>query len=102
MVRTNQFERVYRRWKEKRLTQKEAADVLEMSERTLRRYVVRYRDEGKDGLLDRRLGKCSPRRASAEERTEVVALYRDLYPRRNVRHFYEAYKERHGGARSYG
>ena len=101
MVRTNQFERVYRRWKEGKLTQAEAAAQLEMSERTFRRYVVRYSEEGKEGLLDKHLGRCSPRRASEEERAEAVALYRDLYPRRNVRHFYEAYKERHGGVRSY-
>ena len=31
----------------------------------------------------------------------MVALYRDLYPQRNVAHFYEAYTERHGGKRSY-
>lgn len=101
MVRTNQFDRVYRRWKEKRLTQKEAAVALEMSERTFRRYVVRYRDEGKEGLLDRRLDRTSPRRASTEEVSEVVALYRDRYPERNIRHFYEAYSESHGGKRSY-
>ena len=80
MVRTNQFERVYRRWKEKKLTQAEAAKQLEMSERTFRRYVVRYREGGMGGLLDRRLSKASPRRACAEERSEVVALYRDRYP----------------------
>ena len=101
MVRTNQFERVYRRWRERKLTQAEAGERLEMSERTFRRYVARYGEEGKEGLLDRRLGKLSPRRASEEEIAEVVALYRDCYPRRNVRHFYEAYTERHGGARSY-
>ena len=50
MVRTNQFERVYRRWKEKKVTQVEAARQLEMSERTLRRYVVRYESEGFWGL----------------------------------------------------
>ena len=102
MVRTNQFERVYRRWKERKLTQVEAAAALEMSERTFRRYVVRYREEGMQGLLDRRLGKPSPRRGREEEVAEVVALYGDHYRGRNIRHFYEAYSERHGGRRSYG
>ena len=101
MVRTNQFKRVYDGWKGRKLTQAQAALQLEMSERTFRRYVVRYGEEGKQGLLDRRLGKTSPRRAGAEEVSEVVTLYVDRYPRRNVRHFYEAYRERHGGARSY-
>ena len=49
MVRTNQFERVYRRWKERKVTQQEAAAQLEMSERTFRRYVMRDRDEGVAG-----------------------------------------------------
>ena len=101
MVRTNQFERVYRRWKDRKLTQGEAAVQLEMSERTFRRYVVRYTNQGSEGLLDRRLGRLSPRRAGEEEVSDVVALYRDRYPSRNIRHFYEAYKESHGGGRSY-
>ena len=67
----------------------------------MRRYIVRYRGEGTEGLLDRRLGKVSPRRAPQQETSEMVALYRDLYPQRNVAHFYEAYTERHGGNRSY-
>ncbi len=102
MVRTNQFERVYRRWEERKLTQVEAATALEMSERTFRRYVVRYSEEGIQGLLDGRLDKPSPRRARGEEVQEVVALYKDRYPGRNIRHFYEAYEDVHGGGRSYG
>ena len=100
-VRMNQFKRVYDRWKQKKLTQKEAAEQLGVTQRTFRRYVVRYRNEGTEGLLDRRLGKVSPRRAPQQETSELAALYRDLYPQRNVAHFYEAYVERHGGKRSY-
>ena len=97
----NQFKKVYDRWKQKKLTQKEAAEQPGITERTLRRYIVRYRGEGTEGLLDRRLGKVSPRRAPQQETSEMVALYRDLYPQRNVAHFHEAYTERHGGKRSY-
>ena len=101
MVRTNRFELVYKRWKERKLTQAGAGERLEMSERTFRRYVVRYEEEGKQGLGDRRLGKPSPRRASRQEVSSLVALYRDCYPNRNIRHFYEVYEERHGGTRGY-
>ncbi len=101
MVRTNRFELIYKKWKERKLTQAEAGERLEMSERTFRRYVVRYEEQGKQGVLDRRLGKPSPRRASREEVSSVVALYRDCYPNRNIRHFYEAYEETHGGVRGY-
>ena len=102
MMRTNRFELVCQRWKQRKLTQAEAGEQLEMSERMFRRYVVRYEEEGKQGLADRRLGKASPRRASQEEVSRVVALlYRDHYPNRNIRHFYEAYEEVHGGTRGY-
>ncbi len=72
-----------------------AAALLEISERTFRRYVVRYREDGEAGLMDKRLDKASPRRASEEEVSGVVALYKENYPLRNVRHFYEAYREAH-------
>ncbi len=101
MVRANRFESVYNRWKQRKLTQAEAGEQLEMSKRTFRRYVVRYEEGGKQGLADKRLGKVSPRRASQQEVLSVVELYRDCYPDRNIRHFYEAYTERHGGTRGY-
>lgn len=100
-LRMNQFERVYNRWKEKKVTQAEAAEQLGIGERTFRRYTVRYGNEGMRGLLDRRLGAFSHNRAPQEETSEVVELYKTLYPERNVAHFYEAYKERHGGRRCY-
>ena len=59
-----------------------------------------YRDEGSK-LFDRRLGAVSHNRASRQETSEVVALYKGVYPDRNVAHFYEAYTERHGGRRCY-
>ena len=101
-IRTMQFEQMYRRWKRRELGQKDAAGILNVSERTFRRYVVRYEEEGSEGLLDKRLDRVSPRRASVEEVEAVESLYRDCYSGRNVTHFYEAYTERHGGKRSYG
>ena len=80
-VRMNQFERVYRRWKEKKLTQAEAAERLGITERTFRRYTVRYRDEGMQGLLDKRLGAVSHNRASQQESSEVVALSTRVFTR---------------------
>ena len=103
MVRTNRFELIYRRWKKRKLTQAEAGEQLEMSERTFRRYVVRYEEEGKQGLADRRvwarrrLGELHRRRF----RVLWGCLHRDCYPNRNIRHFYEAYEEIHGGTRGY-
>ena len=79
-VRTNQFKKVYDRWKQKKLTQKEAGEQLGITERTL----VRYRGEGTE-TWGRYQG------APQQETSEMVALYRDLYPQRNIAHFHEAY-----------
>ncbi len=100
-VRKMRFEQIYRKWKDKELRQADAAEILNMSERTFRRYAIRYENSGTEGLLDKRVERTSPRRASVEEVVEVESLYRDLYMGRNVVHFYEAYTQRHEGKRSY-
>ena len=61
------FEEAYEGWQRGRLTQCEAAILLGVSERTFRRYGVRYDDEGLDGLIDRRLEQVSKRRAPIDE-----------------------------------
>ena len=45
-----------------------------MSERSLRRWRDRYEDQGVAGLLDRRLGKASARRAAVDQVQEVLSL----------------------------
>ena len=49
-VRKMRFEEAYGGWQERRLTQEEAARLLGVCERTFRRYVDRYEEEGLDGL----------------------------------------------------
>ena len=53
------FAEVYDRWNEQRLTQKEAADLLGVSERQFRRQCRRFESDGLDGLIDLRLGQTS-------------------------------------------
>lgn len=48
------FEEAYGGWEAGRLTQAEAASLLGVSERTLRRYVVRYDGCRLEGLIDQR------------------------------------------------
>jgi transposase len=67
----------------------EAGELLGMSERQFRRYRERYEEDGLDGLLDRRLGKPSPKRVPARELRLMLDLYRDCYRGWNVRHFHE-------------
>lgn len=99
--RMEKFEEVYGRWKAGEIGQRTAAVTLRMSERTFRRYRRRWENEGVEGLRDRRIGRRGSRGASREEIRALEALYRDCYEGRNVRHFYEAYTELHGGVRSY-
>ncbi|MFN2365895.1 MAG: ISNCY family transposase [Desulfurivibrionaceae bacterium] len=94
------FEEAYGGWQEKRLTQGEAARLLGVCERTFRRYICRYEEDGFDGLLDRRLERDSPRRAPLDEVMALVESYRQRHQGWNARHFYTWYK-RDGGSRSY-
>jgi len=62
-VRKMRFAEAYGDWQRSRLTQEEAARLLGVSDRTFRRYISRYEDDGEDGLLDKRLSQESHRRA---------------------------------------
>jgi hypothetical protein len=98
-IRKMQFAKVYSRWTEKRLTQEEAAEILGMSDRTFRRYVSRYDEEGMEGIMDKRLTQASHRRAPVDEVLEVGRQY-ERYRGWSVRHFYGKYREWEG-IRSY-
>jgi transposase len=83
------FEEVYGRYRRGRLSCREAADILGMSERTFLRYRERYAAEGAEGLADRRVGRVSGRRAPADEATRVIELYATRYFDYNAKHFHE-------------
>ena len=74
--------------------------MLGVCERTLRRDVDRYEDEGLDGLADKRLGQVSARRAPVDEGVRTEALYRERYDGWNVAHCYRFYRRRRAGERS--
>ena len=59
------------------------------SERTFRRWLFRYEEEGEVGLLDRRLGKASGKRVPVDREQEVEALYRERYCGFTAKHFHE-------------
>ncbi|MCY3770031.1 MAG: ISNCY family transposase [Gammaproteobacteria bacterium] len=95
------FEEAYDNYQDKRLSQGEAARLLGISDRTFRRYLNRYEEEGLDGLADKRLNEISHRRAPVDEVVQLETLYRDGYDGWNVRHFHRWYRTRHQGTRSY-
>jgi transposase len=80
----------------KELTQDAAAEVLGISVRTFQRWADRYEAEGDEGLVDRRMGRRSPRRAPAEELERMLGLFRDKYADFTVKHFHEQLQKRHG------
>lgn len=86
------FTEAYEGWQEKRLTQEQAGQLLGMSERNFRRYVLRYEAEGLDGLIDRRIEQVSKLRAAVDEVIGVVDLYQGKHDGWNVAHFYQWYK----------
>jgi transposase len=87
-TRRMRFEEVYGGWQARKLTQEEAARVLGVSDRTFRRYVDRYEDEGFDGLRDKRLTQASSRKAPGAEVQDVVERYRTRHKGWNVKHFF--------------
>ena len=94
------FEETLDLWTEGRITQEEAARILGVHERSFRRYVNRYKDNGLDGLIDKRLSQASARKAPVDEVMALVDLYRNRHKGWNVSHFYEWYVQ-DGGKRSY-
>ena len=71
------FEEIYGGCQARRLAQGEVACLLGVCERTFRRYVDRYEEEGLDGLVDKRLGQVSARRAPVDEVLRTEALYHE-------------------------
>jgi transposase len=99
-IRKMRFEEIYLGWSESRLSQEEAALILGVCDRTFRRQIDRYEEDGMDGLLDKRLSQASARRAPVDEVMAVTDIYRKRHLGWNMKHFHSWYL-RAGGSRSY-
>jgi transposase len=66
------FEEAYNAWSSRKITQEEAARLLGVCERTFRRYINRYEEEGLEGLIDNRLSQVSHRRSPLDEANRIV------------------------------
>ena len=84
--RMQRFRDVLSRWEGRELSMMDAAEMLGLSERQFRRYRDRFEEEGEAGLIDRRLGKVSPKRIGAAEVERMLHLYRRVYRGWNVKH----------------
>ena len=79
----------------KKISWIEAAEILGMSCRHLRRVREAYERAGYEGLFDKRVGKASPKRIPVETVEQVLGLYREKYFDLNVAHYHEKLTEEH-------
>ncbi len=85
----------------KQITWWQAAEVIGVSERQMRRWRERLEEGGFAGLLDRRRCRPSEKRVPLATVERVLALYREQYFDFNVRHFHEKLTGEHGIQLSY-
>src|SRR5215831_2601033 len=79
----------------KKITWWQAAEIIGISDRQMRRWRYRYEEFGFRGLFDRRRGKPSPKRVPMKTVEQVLALYREKYFDLNLRHFHEKLQADH-------
>jgi len=79
----------------KKITWWAAAEIIGVSDRTMRRWRERFEQEGYSGLADRRKGKRASHRVALETVEEVFRLYQEQYRDFNVRHFHEKLRDEH-------
>jgi len=101
MERAMKVQEVILRAMAKRITWWQAAEIMGISDRHMRRWRERYEEFGYDGLFDRRRGKPSPQRVPMALVEQILGLYREKYFDLNVRHFHEKLRAEHQIALSY-
>jgi hypothetical protein len=81
MVRPKELKHLYviRKVLEREMTHREAAEILSLSLRQIRRIMKRVRLEGDKGVVHRSRGRPSNRRIPDEIRDKVIGLYRSEY-----------------------
>ena len=85
----------------KKITWYQAAEIIGISDRHMRRWRERYEEGGFRGLFDRRRGKPSPKRVSMAVLERVLELYREKYFDLNLSHFHEKLASEHQIGLSY-
>lgn len=79
----------------------EAAEIMGVTDRTMRRWRERLNEHGYSGLWDYRKRQPSPKRVPMQLVEQVLQLYREKYFDFNVQHFHEKLREVHGIQLSY-
>jgi transposase len=86
---------------EGKLTWIQAAEILVISDRQMRRLKERYERQGYRGIVDHRGGKPRSKRIAMKTIETLCRLKREVYPDFSIRHFYERVTEKHGLELSY-
>jgi transposase len=95
MERVMKIQEVILRAISKQITWIQAAEIIGVRPRTMRRWRYRYEQHGYDGLFDRRLKRPSPKRVPLETVEKVLCLYREQYFDFNVAAYVEKLHEVH-------
>jgi transposase len=85
----------------KNITWLAAAEILGVTDRTMRRWRLGLEKFGYTGLADRRKGKPSAQRIPVATVEKVLGLYEETYFDLNIRHFHEKLLDEHGIKLSY-
>jgi transposase len=83
------------------ITWLQAADILGLDPRSMRRWRARYQAGGQLALYDRRCQRPSRRKAPALEVQRILRLYRERFAGWNIRHFYRFARRDHAVTLSY-
>lgn len=86
---------------QKHITWIQAADILGITARHMRRLKGRYEKWGYGGLRDCRSGKPRRKRIAVKTIRELCRLKKEIYPDFSIRHFYEYATRTHGLKISY-
>src|SRR5215469_10260498 len=85
----------------KKITWMVGAEIVGVSDRTMRRMKQRYEEFGYDGLFDQRRGKRSVHRVPLETAERVLSLFQEKYFDFSVLHFHDKLQQEHGIELSY-
>ena len=79
----------------KKISWVEAAEIIGISCRSMRRWRERMEEHGYSGLADRRKGKPSDKRIPLARVEEVLRFYKETYFDLSMRHFHEKLRDQH-------
>jgi transposase len=100
--RTMRVREVLMRAVQREISWIQAADILGISARNMRRWKVKFETAGLEGVVDGRTrGHASSRRVTRAELERLLALYQRRYQGVNVRHFCAIARREHGLRWSY-